>query len=134
MAAPEFLKRYPPPQSMDELSKIPCITSLSILQGMPWRFKQNKTVQVQSGYKVNSGQMAKAAALKGLGLAILPLHSCGSEINNGLLVKINCNSEPEDLVLYALYSGRRYLQVKVKTFLEHLQSAISHSGLSRNQD
>ncbi|WP_276972791.1 LysR family transcriptional regulator [Tatumella ptyseos] len=134
VAAPEFLKRYPPPQSMDELSKIPCITSLSILQGMPWRFKQNKTVQVQSGYKVNSGQMAKAAALKGLGLAILPLHSCDSEINNGLLVKINCNSEPEDLVLYALYSGRRYLQVKVKTFLEHLQSAISHSGLSRNQD
>ncbi|KFD20029.1 LysR family transcriptional regulator [Tatumella ptyseos ATCC 33301] len=134
VAAPEFLKRYPPPQSMDELSKIPCITSLSILQGMPWRFKQNKTVQVQSGYKVNSGQMAKAAALKGLGLAILPLHSCGSEINNGLLVKINCNSEPEDLVLYALYSGRRYLQVKVKTFLEHLQSAISHSGLSSNQD
>lgn len=132
VAAPELLKRYPPPQSMDELSKIPCITSLSVLQGTPWRFKQNQTVQVQSGYKVNSGQMAKAAALKGLGFAILPLHSCGPEINNGLLVTINCNSEPEDLVLYALYSGRKYLPVKVKIFLEHLQSAVSHSGLSRN--
>lgn len=68
--------------------------------------------------------MAKAAALKGLGFAILPLHAYEAEINNGSLVKIECPVEPEDLVLYALYSGRKYPQVKVKAFLEHLQLAI----------
>ncbi len=74
------------------------------------------------------GQMAKAAALKGLGFAILPLHACESN-QQRLACKINCNREPEDLVLYALYSGRKYLQVKVKVFLEHLQSAITHLGI-----
>ncbi|WP_313653649.1 LysR family transcriptional regulator [Pantoea sp.] len=125
VAAPELLKRYPLPRSPDELAHIPCITSMSVLQGTPWRFKQNQTVRVHSSYKVNSGQMARAAALKGLGFAILPLHACESEIDNGSLIKINCNREPEDLVLYALYSGRKYLPVKVKAFLEHLQLSIA---------
>lgn len=77
--------------------------------------------------------MARTAALKGLGFAILPLHSCESEINDGFLVKINCNPEPEDLVLYALYSGRKYLQAKVKAFLEHLQRTIAHLDIHRKR-
>ena len=128
VAAPKLLERHPPPQSVNELATLPCITSLSVLQGMPWRFKQDQTVQVRSSYKVNSGQMAKAAALKGLGFAILPVHSCESEISNGSLIKVDCNSEPEDLVLYALYSGRKYPQAKVKAFLDYLQLAIAHMG------
>ena len=128
VAAPELLERHPPPQSVSELATLPCITSLSVLQGMPWRFKQDQTIQVRSSYKVNSGQMAKAAALKGLGFAILPVHSCEPEINNGSLIKVDCNREPEDLVLYALYSGRKYPQAKVKAFLDYLQLAIDRMG------
>lgn len=133
VVAPKLLERHPPPQSIHDLSKIPCITSLSVLQGMPWRFKQNQTVAVQSSYKVNSGQMAKAAALKGLGFAILPLHACELEINNGFLVKIDCLVEPEDLVLHAMYSGGRYSQIKVKAFLEHLQLAIKQLNLNEDK-
>ncbi|KAF7769836.1 hypothetical protein PCIT_a2743 [Pseudoalteromonas citrea] len=125
VAAPQLLKQYPLPRSLSELSKAPCITSLSVLQGMPWRFKPNQSIQVQSNVKVNSGNIAKAAALKGLGFAILPTHACQADIDNGSLIKINVNSEPEDLVLYAFYSGRKYPLEKVKTFLEHLQHRIS---------
>jgi DNA-binding transcriptional LysR family regulator len=78
--------------------------------------------------------MAKAAALKGLGFAILPLHACQSDIDNGSLVKIDCNREPEDLVLYALYSGRKYPQSKVKAFLEHLQLALAHLSVHKKED
>lgn len=124
VAAPRFLEHHPIPGSLDELSKSPCITTLSVLQGMPWRFKHDQTVQVRSSYKVNSGHMAKAAALKGLGVAILPTHACQAEIDNGDLVKVDLDCEPEDLVLYAFYSGRKYPLEKVKVFLEHLQSRI----------
>lgn len=121
VAAPQLLKNHPLPRSLDELSKAPCITSLSVLQGMPWRFKQQQTIQVQASYKINSGNIAKACALKGLGFAILPIHSCQTDIDNGSLIKIDLNYEPEDLVLYAFYSGRKYPLEKVKIFLEHLQ-------------
>ncbi|WDE02407.1 LysR family transcriptional regulator [Thalassomonas actiniarum] len=124
VAAPQLLKNHPLPRSLDELSTAPCITSLSVLQGMPWRFKQNQTIQVQSNYKVNSGNMARAAALKGLGFAILPTHACQSDIDKGLLIEIDLNCEPEDLVLYAFYSGKKYPLEKVKVFLQHLQSGL----------
>lgn len=68
--------------------------------------------------------MAKAAALKGLGFAILPTHACQADIENGSLIKIDLNYQPEDLVLYAFYSGKKYPLEKVRVFLEHLRLAI----------
>lgn len=124
VAAPQLLKKHPLPRSLDELSKVPCITTLSVLQGMPWRFKKNQTIQMQSSYKVNSGNIAKAGALKGLGFAILPTHACQTEIDNGSLIKIDLNCEPEDLVLHAFYSGNKYPLEKVKVFLEHLRLGL----------
>ncbi|WP_027967481.1 LysR family transcriptional regulator [Halomonas halocynthiae] len=132
VAAPQLLKHHRLPGSLDELSKAPCITSLSVLQGMPWRFKHNQTIQVQSSYKVNSGHMAKAAALKGLGFAILPTHACQADIENGSLIKIYLNYQPEDLVLYAFYSGKKYPLEKVRVFLEHLRLAILDSDSDGN--
>ncbi len=124
VAAPQLLENYPLPRSLDELSKVPCITSLSVLQGMPWRFKQQQSIQVQSSYKVNSGNIAKAAAVKGLGFAILPIHACRANIDNGSLIKIDLNFEPEDLVLYAFYSGKKFPLEKVKVFLEHVRRGL----------
>ncbi|ADZ90041.1 LysR family transcriptional regulator [Marinomonas mediterranea] len=126
VVAPQLNERYPMPQSIDELSKVPCITSLSVLQGMPWHFKNGRTIQVLSNYKVNSGQMAKAAALKGLGFAILPSHACETDISNGALLKVDLDHAPEDLVLYALYSGRKYPLAKVKAFLGHLEQSMKY--------
>lgn len=125
VAAPSLLARYPRPNSVTALCKAPCITSLSVLQGIPWRFKREGAVHVRSGYKVNSGQMAKAAAVKGLGFAILPLHSCITEIEQNELVVIDLPDQPEDLVLYALYSGQKYTLVKVTAFLDYLQSSLA---------
>ncbi len=125
VAAPQLLEQHPMPRSLDDLRKLPCITSLSVLQGMPWRFKGDQFLQVQSGYKVNSGHMAKAAALKGLGFAILPRHACQADIDSGALIEIDLNCEPDDLVLYAFYSGRKYPLEKVKVFLEHLLSGVT---------
>ncbi len=124
VAAPQLLEQHSMPRTLNDLGKVPCITSLSVLQGMPWRFKGDKTLAVQSAYRVNSGHMAKAAALKGLGFAMLPRHACQADLETGVLVEMDLDCEPEDLVLYAFYSGRKYPLEKVKVFVEHLQSAL----------
>ncbi|EAQ64350.1 putative transcriptional regulator, LysR family protein [Marinomonas sp. MED121] len=126
VAAPEQFEKHSSPTTLDELSKVPCITSLSVLQGTPWRFKNQEKLQVQSSYKVNSGNLAKAAALKGLGFAILPLHACQAEIASGDLIELKLDQEPEDLVLHAFYSGRKYPLQKVKAFLTHLTSSLGN--------
>ena len=128
VAAPALLETHAIPRTLDELSKSPCITSLSVLQGMPWRFKHNQTIQVQANYKVNSGNIAKAAAMKGLGFAILPIHACQADLERGSLVRIDLECEPEDLVLYAFYSGRKYPLERVKVFLEQLRLGVIGLG------
>ncbi|AZZ97149.1 LysR family transcriptional regulator [Pseudoalteromonas sp. R3] len=125
VASPELITSRGLPDSLDMLSKMPCISSFTVLQGAPWRFKGNKTLHLPSRYKVNSGHMAKAAALKGLGFAILPEHACEAEIAAGTLVKVPLDHEPEDLILYAFYSGRKYPQKKVTALLSHIKQGLT---------
>ncbi|MCG7535233.1 LysR family transcriptional regulator [Pseudoalteromonas sp. OOF1S-7] len=130
VCAPKLAVRHAQVYSLETLSKVPCITSLTVLQGTPWRFKHNKTLQVQSSYKVNSGHMAKAAAIQGLGFAILPRHMCQADIEAGTLVEVTLEYEPEDLVLYAFYSGRKYPQKKVTALITHLQTGLREPDTS----
>ena len=124
VVAPKVLAHAPLPTSLEELKRSTCITSLSVLQGLPWRFKSEQTLQVKSSYRVNSGHMAKAAALKGLGFAILPKHACEDEINQGSLIEVKLAEHPEDLVLHALYSGRKYPLARVKACLTHIENGL----------
>ncbi|TMO57645.1 LysR family transcriptional regulator [Pseudoalteromonas phenolica] len=124
VAAPKLLQHYNKPRSLKALARVPCITSLSVLQGMPWRFKNGECINVTSAYKVNSGQLAKAAALNALGFAILPLTACREELQSGELLEIELPFQPEDLVLYAYYSGKKYQLAKVTEFLDFIKQSI----------
>ncbi|KZN70339.1 LysR family transcriptional regulator [Pseudoalteromonas luteoviolacea] len=126
VAAPQLLNGNTKINTLAALAKQPCITTHSVMQGLPWRFKSNTTLNVHSRFRVNSGHMAKSAALRGIGFALLPLHACQAELESGKLIKVSINDEPEDLVLNAFYSGRKHLPVKVKRFIEHMQQAINN--------
>ncbi|WP_185843531.1 LysR family transcriptional regulator [Pseudoalteromonas luteoviolacea] len=125
VVSPQLLGSDEPQLTLSEILKKPCITTHSVLQGKPWRFKNNIQLNVQSRFKVNSGHMAKAAAIKGIGFALLPLHACESELESGQLVKVTLDQEPEDLVLNAFYAGRKHLPAKIKHFVEFLQTEIT---------
>ncbi|RRS09660.1 LysR family transcriptional regulator [Pseudoalteromonas sp. J010] len=128
VAAPNLLKKHVPPFTLSDMQGLPCISTLSALNGTPWIFKledgQLKTLHVNSSFRVNSGSVAKLAALEGLGFAILPVEACRSEIEKGELIPINLEHPPEDLVLYALYAGRKHLAKKITAFLQHLQATF----------
>lgn len=123
VATPELVTRYEDNLSLENLVNLPCITSLSALNGSPWVFKNGKqtsTIHVTSQYRVNSAHMAKEAALSGLGFAILPQQTCLADIQQGKLIALTFDKTPEDLVLYA-YSGRlKHSARKVKALLDHL--------------
>ncbi|MCR9983214.1 LysR family transcriptional regulator [Vibrio diabolicus] len=125
LAAPQLLNKYASPYKITDLSHVPCITTLTAVNGAPWVFKNpdggHITQTVQSSFKVNSGHLAKSGALSGLGYAILPIESCKGEIESGKLEVIPLEYEPEDLVLYAFYSSRKYLAKKISMFVEHLK-------------
>ncbi|HHF2919904.1 LysR family transcriptional regulator [Vibrio sp. VGrn 2] len=128
LAAPQLLNKYASPYKITDLNHVPCITTLTAVNGAPWVFKNpdggHITQTVQSSFKVNSGHLAKSGALSGLGYAILPIESCKDEIESGKLEVIPLEYEPEDLVLYAFYSSRKHLAKKISMFVEHLKQLV----------
>jgi DNA-binding transcriptional LysR family regulator len=125
MASPKLIQTCVVPYKITDLNHVPCITSLTALNGSPWIFKNSKgeliMQKVQSSFKVNSGSFARSGALAGLGFAILPIESCIDEINAGSLEIVELEDKPEDLVLYAFYASRKHLAKKISMFVEHLQ-------------
>lgn len=125
VASPKLLQSCTRPNKITDLKHVPCISSLSALNGTPWTFKKGDgdllTQKVQSSFKVNSGNLARAGALSGLGFAILAEESCTSEIESGALEIVELEYEPEDLVLYAFYASRKHVAKKIPVFIEYLQ-------------
>ena len=124
VASPKLLQTTSKPFQITDLKHVPCINSFTALNGTPWVFKNSTgeltTQRVKSAFKVNSGQIAKAGALAGLGFAILPVELCRDEIRTGALEIIELEYQPEDLVLYAFYASRKHIAKKVPVFIEHL--------------
>jgi len=126
VASPKWLQTHPTPYQITDLNHIPCITSYTVLNGSPWVFRSAEgelvTQKVSSTFKVNSGYLAKTAALAGLGAALLPIESCRHELATGELAMIDMEHQPADLVLYAFYASRKHLAKKIPMFIQHLKN------------
>lgn len=130
VASPELIDRYGTPRCLSDLQHMPCITSLSALNGAPWVFqgdKQPVTFHPKSTFRVNSGHIAKAAAIRGLGLAIMPQAMCETELVTGQLQAVSLEYPANDLVLYAFYAGRKFLAPKISAFLQSVCSELASS-------
>jgi DNA-binding transcriptional LysR family regulator len=131
VASPKLLQTCAKPAKITDLKHVPCITSFTALNGTPWVFKNDKgelvTQRVKSAFKVNSGQLAVAGALAGLGFAILPSELCREQVNAGELEIVELEYQPEDLVLYAFYASRKHIAKKVPAFIEHLQNCANQN-------
>jgi DNA-binding transcriptional LysR family regulator len=75
VASPQLIARTGMPTNSEQLTALPCITTVSALAGQAWQFAAAdgsfKKVNVNGHYRVNSGEMALHAALAGVGFAIL---------------------------------------------------------------
>ncbi|WP_353241746.1 LysR family transcriptional regulator [Providencia sp.] len=129
VASPELINKFGKPKTIADLAKLPCISSLSALQGQPWIFidaqGKQRTVMINSPYRVNSGVLAHAAAVNGVGFAILSLEACHAQIKSGQLTIIQLDeANPAPIELRAVYASRSALSPKIDLFLNYLLENI----------
>ncbi|EKT57566.1 LysR family transcriptional regulator [Providencia sneebia] len=129
VATPDLIKQTGYPQNIAELANKPCISSFSALAGQPWIFfdqnKQQKKISINSHYRVNSGILAKIAALKGIGYAILVQESCQLEIEQKQLEVISFDEQPAPLELRAIYASKMALSPNINAFLQYLVNKMN---------
>ncbi len=127
-ASPEFIAKNGTPGSIDELAQYIMIGFASeevFEERVSMKIKIGKrSVQFtpQHRLKVNDMTTYLESALLGFGIAILPSKFIQHHINSELLVPILPELEFPEVGLYALYPSRHLKSVKLKVFLEYLNT------------
>ncbi|TPI40547.1 LysR family transcriptional regulator [Mesorhizobium sp. B3-1-9] len=123
-ASPELIAKHGKPTRPQDLANMPCIVDTNGRSLANWRFKgegeDSISVAVSGPIEVNSPIVARAAALSGLGFAMLPDFIAAPDVASGKLVTALDDRIPAGTGIFAVYPHRRYLPAKVRVFVDFL--------------
>ncbi len=123
VASPRYIAKNGSPTAIGDLAKHRCLAYGQMAAGQRWQLTHGaKTVSVQitSSLCSNNGEVLRAAALKGNGIANLPTFLVGPDIKAGRLEIVLPESPPTELAIHALYAPNRYLAAKTRVFVDFL--------------
>jgi DNA-binding transcriptional LysR family regulator len=117
----------------DDLKKIPSVVYKNI-KNSSLNFKNKKTneetkINTNPVIYTNTLALLLNSTLEGIGLCILPVVFCKDYIKTGELLTLlpDYNVVP-DRGVYAIYPDRRYLQMKVRLFIDAINSHLNFNG------
>jgi DNA-binding transcriptional LysR family regulator len=128
-ASPGYLKKRKTPESPTGLPQHRCITMTCGTHGEPadfamWRLRRGsevKEVRVDARVSVPDPTINHQLALAGTGVALLAQSVVREDVEQGRLVRILPDWEPDPVELHALYSSRLDSSPKVRVFLQFLR-------------
>ncbi len=126
-AAPTYLERYGTPQSLDELDQHRCLRLLDPVFGDSWTFNSNgveRAIHLQNTFQVNVAEAMAEAAGAGMGICLLPDLVAARAFERGQLVRLLVQHRLPERGIYALYPSRRFLDAKVRTWVEFLKEQL----------
>lgn len=124
-ASPAYLERRSTPTKPSELTSHDCLSFRSRPGMNAWRFRGPggaEEVRVSGPFYSDSGLALLDAAIRGLGLIILPLWLLAPAISSGALVPVLSEYElvPASTPIHAVFQDRRHVAPKVRAFVEFL--------------
>lgn len=125
VASPDYLRRHGTPRHPRDLAKHNClINSIKYPTGR-WQFtgpEGDVSARVRGSFYSGFGDPLQAAALMGLGVSLHPNFMVNELIGQGRLVALLPQYVPRELDIFAIYSSRENLPVRVRRFLDHLKA------------
>jgi DNA-binding transcriptional LysR family regulator len=92
-------------------------------RGDEWRLAGKRgevRVAVGGSFRSNNAAMLRAAALDGIGIAVLPTWAVAEPLRAGALRRVLDVWEPPASTIYAVYPGNKLMSMKVRAFVDHL--------------
>jgi DNA-binding transcriptional LysR family regulator len=96
-------------------------------RGDEWRLvgaKGEHRIAAGGVLRSNNADILRAAALSGLGIALLPSWAVGDDLRSKALKRILPGCEPPPSAVYAVYPSNRLMSAKVRAFVDHLARRI----------
>jgi len=123
VAAPGYLERAGKPMAPADLARHTCL----LYRGRtgPWHWRLGgagggTTIRVNGPLIANNGEVIKAAAVAGAGIARLPSFLLDDALESGALVEVLDAYRPDPLPIHAVYVPNRHLSAKVRRFVDFL--------------
>lgn len=123
VAAPAYLARHGTPQTPSDLAAHRCLSYGQLAAVHRWQLVDKGEViniAVTSSLCSNNGEVLRAAAIAGNGIANLPTFIVGPDLEAGRLNLVLPQTPPTGLGIYALYAPNRYLAAKSRLFIDFL--------------
>jgi len=123
VGAPDYLARHGTPVVPADLARHRCLAYGHSTAAQRWQLSRDGaplSVPVSSSLCSNNGEVLRAAALRGLGLALLPTFLVGQDIAEGRLVSLLPDHPPAERGIYALYAPNRFLPAKTRLLIDFL--------------
>ena len=133
-ATPSYLNAQGTPRRPIDLKRHDCVLHLKYFPEGDWRFaKAGRATQIKvtGRFSANSSLAVRAAALRGLGIALLPDYCVDEDLADGSLVEILPDYRLPDHPIYALYPHQRLLTAKVRLLLDFLIERFSATKKGR---
>ncbi len=123
VASPDYIEKHGEPETPGDLVEHRCLSYGHTTSLQRWHLTENGesvSVSIASCMSSNNGDVLREAAVKGIGIAILPTFIVGNDIAAGRLKLVLPNNRPPDLTIHALYAPNRYLAAKTRVFIDFL--------------
>ncbi len=126
-AAPSYLESHCTPKTPEDLNQHRCLHLVDPLFTDSWTFRDGQgeqSIRPGSVFQVNVAEAMAQAAEAGLGVCLLPDYVAVGSYQRGALVRLLPQYRLHEKSIYALYPSRRFLDAKVKTWVEFLKQEI----------
>ncbi len=126
-AAPAYLRRRGAPASAEELRRHELVMFTGGAARQGWRLEragQAVRVEPAARLRVNNSFAVRDAALRGLGIAQLPLIVAAPARESGALVPVLADWASPSVPVHAVFASARYLTPKVRAFVDHAVAAF----------
>ena len=127
-AAPSYLEIHGIPKNANELKNHQCLHYGYLTSGCNWlliKGGQEEKVSIEPILCANNGEVLRDAAIKGLGIAMLPNFIINSSLKRGELQIILPEYQVDGLSLCIFYSLNRHLSTKVQLFTQFIQKCFA---------
>lgn len=122
VASPEYVRAHGAPLKPADLAEHACLVSGASRKSR-WEFRKRSSVEVvpiAARYAVTSLELVYRAALRGLGIAVLPGFLCIDPLADGRLVALLQDYSAGETVVQIVYASSRNLPARARAFADHL--------------
>lgn len=127
-AAPGYLEAHGIPTHPDQLRHHSCLHYGQLAIEDRWTLigpDGERTISVTGVLCSNNGEVLRDAAVRGLGITLLPTFIIGQELQQGALQMVLPDYHPPALSIAVIYPVNRHLSTKVRLLINFLQDRFS---------